>query len=150
MTNRRLALSSISIRAEAAHFISNSVSASPPIGPICTATRWRRSEEWPEIKSSTSEAIPTTVRCTLCWRLWFEEDALQSVRPLVRAWHLGRHLQRAGGSRRGPGQAVHRQQLYQGLPLRRWRKTAWPRLATNAGPKAAGARPRRFLPDALW
>src|ERR1700712_3215879 len=35
---------------------------------------------------------------------------------------MGRHLQRVGGSRRGAGPAVHRQQLHQGPSLRRRRK----------------------------
>lgn len=45
-----------------------------------------------------------------------------SGRPLVRARHLGKHLQRAGRSRRCSGPVVHRQQLHQGPPLRRRRK----------------------------
>jgi transposase len=51
-----------------------------------------------------------------------EEDALQPVRALVRARHMGRHLQRAGRRGGRARQAVHRQQLHQGASLRRRRK----------------------------
>jgi transposase len=54
-------------------------------------------------------------------RLWSEEDALQPLRALGRAWRLGEDLHRARQCRRGRS-IVHRFQLHQGPSLRRRRK----------------------------
>jgi transposase len=54
-------------------------------------------------------------------RLWAEEDALQPLRTLGRARHLGGHLQRTRQHRRGRP-IVHRFELHQGPSLRRRRK----------------------------
>ena len=70
------------------------------------------------------------MRCAALWRalgglrgrLRAEEDALQPLRPLVRARHLGRHFQCAGRGRRRPRPIVHRQLLHQGPSLRGRRK----------------------------
>lgn len=53
---------------------------------------------------------------------WAEEDPLQPVPTLGRQGRVGAHLLRSGRCRRRALAAVHRQQLYQSPPRRRWRK----------------------------
>lgn len=89
----------------------------------------RASESWGASAARNSFWSEPVRPCASLWRplgrlrrrLCLKRNII-TVRPMVRARHLGRHFQRTGGSRRYARSAIHRQQLHQGSPLRRRRK----------------------------